>query len=192
MQGTMTPDNPFAPSNTAPHEFDANELRAPGTVCFRLRKDYWIAALICAGIFASCGAYALVLPYIDPTESILKDDIRPAMAHIFFAILSLTTIAWLLRVKLWLTSQSIVFRYLFTHAIPYTDVNRIVWCINRYGAGACIEVCGPVRRIVLRVESFEWKDQNVIVAAIRRSFPMDIQSGWNEAFEMRLDYAERG
>lgn len=181
-------DNPFAPSQTAPPELDPAELHAPGTVCFRLRRGYWITVFCCAAIFFIGGTVYLVVP-IDPIQG-PSERIALGTTNFAAAILSLTPIAWFMRVGLWFTPQSVVYRGLSTQMIRNADIHSIVWRINRFGA--VIEIHGPARLIHIRLESFEWKDQNAMIAALRHAFPLDIQSGWSDAFEMRLAYVERG
>lgn len=184
-----TPDNPFAASKTTPPEFDVEELRAPGTACFRFRKAYWITAFICGGLSLALGAAKLTEAFVETAQSKpIDDDIGFAVICLIYAFLSILPIAWFLRVRLWFTPRSIVYRGLTTQAIPVVDINRIVWRINQFGA--VIEVHGPHRCINIRLESFEWRDQNAMIAAMRSMFPHDIQTGWNEEFEMRLDYVK--
>jgi hypothetical protein len=181
-----TSDNPFAPSKMAPDEFDAKELSAPGAVCFRVRKSYWIAAICCAGIVAASWA---ILLFIDSPKNTQSEDIGPTEWIVYctmLTIFSLGSFTWFLRMRLWFTPRLIVYRGLFMQAICNQDVNKIVWCMNQLGAA--IEIHGPYRLIKIRLESYEWKDQNAIVAAIRRTFPEAIQLGWNYAFERRLSY----
>lgn len=190
MQNAMeTPDNPFAASKTAPPEFDREELRAPGTVCFRFRKAYWMTTLICAGLSAIFGVSQLIQAYLHiPASRPISDEIGLALMCFVYAILSIIPIAWFLCVRLWFTPRSIVYRGLVTQAIPVVDINRIVWRINQFGA--VIEVHGPHRCINIRLESFEWRDQNAMISAMRSMFPREIQTGWSEEFEIRLAYVK--
>lgn len=179
-------------SQVEPPELDAEELCAAGTVSFGTRRSYWVPLLLAAGVLGFVGLYFWALPHFHPpARAHVKETKMATLVTFLGALFFAARGAWLARARLWITPQWLAQRRFGVKAIHHVDVNQIVWRVD--GLGEVIEIHGAARFIRIRLETFDWKDQISLVALIRRTFPSDIQSGWNGVFERRLsNLGQRG